>query len=352
MSQHRKTVFSAVLGVCAILLLPSLLWLLPGKASGASLSTSYIRLNRLKTAQNTSVRVVFKAASSQTANVVVDFNGADGASSWTSSSGVVNATQTVATATCAAETGFTALPGTLTAAGSSGTVTVSGVTATTSATTYCFDLTSTSAVTNPTASEYHPTITIGTDSTTVAVRTISEDSYNVTATVSPTFNFALNNTTTDTFGTLSTSSTTSTTGKTITLTTNATAGWIVWVKSTNGTTKGSLNSTTAGNYKITSSSNIGDPSHTMTNGTEDYGLATTIGTDASGGGTVSLDAAYDGSSSKVGVLDSQNFRPIASSNGTASGDVLNVLERATISGATPAANDYTDTLTFIGAGNF
>lgn len=329
------------------LLVSLLLFLGVGRASGATLTTTYVRLNRLKADTDTSFRLVFKAASTQTANVTINFQ-----SAWTTANGSVNGTQSVATATCASETGFTALPGSLSASGSGTTVTISGVGSTTSGTTYCADLTSSTAVNNADAGEYYPIVTVGSDSTTVAVRTISEDQIVVTATVTPNFNFVFNNTTTDAFGTLSTSSTTSTTGKTITLTTNASNGWIVWAKSLQGTTKGSLNSVTAGNYKITSGSSLGSASHTMTNGTEDYGLATTINTDAGGGGTVTLDAAYDGTSTKVGVLDSQNFRPIASSNGTANGDIIDVLERATIAGSTPAANDYTDTITFIGAGNF
>lgn len=349
MTKSKAKIFTSLL-VATVLVMPFLLLIISPKIKGATLTTTYVRLNRLKTGQTTSFRLQFKAASSQTANVAINFNGADG-TTWTGSSGVVNATQSVATATCASETGDTALPGSLTAAGSGSTVTISGVGATTSGVTYCADLTSTSAVTNPTSGEYHPTVTIGTDSTTIALRTIAEDSIVVTATVPPTFSFVFNNTTTDAFGDLTTAGS-STTGKTITLTTNASSGWIVWAKSLNGTTKGSLQSATNGNYKLTSSSALGSASHTLGSSVEDYGLATTINTDAAGGGTVSLDAAYDGTSTKLGVLDSQNYRPIASANGTANGDIINVLERASISGATPAGNDYTDTITFIGAGNF
>jgi len=205
-------------------------------------------------------------------------------------------------------------------------------------------------VTNPIAGEYHPTVTIGSDSTTIALRIIAEDSIVVIATVPPSFNFAFNNTTADGFGNLVTAGS-STTGKTITLTTNATTGWIVWAKSAQGATKGSLHSAVASKF-ITSGSALGSASHTLGSNVEDYGLATTINTDAAGGGTVTVDPAYDGSSTKLGVLDSQNFRPIASADGTTTGDILNVLERASITGATPAANDYTDTITFIGAGNF
>jgi hypothetical protein len=321
----------------SLLVLPSLFVVLSSQASGATLTTSYIRLNRLKAGQTTSFRLVFKAASTQTANVAINFNGAD-ATTWTGSSGAVNATQTVTTATCASETGFSALPGAITAAGASSTVTISSVGATS-------------------AGEYHPTITIGTDSVTTAVRTISEDQIVVTATVPPTFNFVFNNTTTDAFGNLSTS-VTSTTGKTITLTTNASSGWIVWAKNLNGSsgasTKGALLSATASGYTVptTNANALGSASHTISGSTEDYGLAVTLNTDAAGGGTVAIDGAYDGTASKIGVLDPTNFRRIASSGGTANGDIINVLERAQVIGGTPAANDYTDTITFIGAGNF
>jgi hypothetical protein len=353
---RTKTKKIALITAALMLLLPSLAVLLPSKGSAATLTNTYVRLNRMKSGTATSFRLVFKAVSSQTANVAIDFNGTDaGAAQWTNATpgGLVNATQTVGTAQCVTD-GFTALPGSITASGSGAVVTIASVGATTSGSTYCVDLTSASAVTTPTAGhegEYHPTVTIGTDSTSIALRIIAQDQIVVTATVPPSFNFVFNNTTTDAFGNLTTAGS-STTGKTITVTTNANTGWVVWAKSLNGTTKGSLQSATAGNYKITSASALGSASHALGSSVEDYGLATTINTDAAGGGTVTLDAAYDGTSTKLGVLDSQVFRPIASANGTTTGDILNVLERASITGATPAANDYTDTITFIGAGSF
>ena len=346
-----------LLTVAFLLLLPTLLVVVAvHKSSAATLTTSYIRLNRMKSAQTTNFRVVFKAATSQTANVAIDFNGTDtGTARWTdaANSGVVNLTQTVTTAQCVTDTGFTALPGTLSAAGSGSTVTISGVGAVTAGTTYCADLTSTSAVTNPTTQgEYHPTITHSGDSVTLALRIIAQDEIVVTATVPPSFNFQFNNTTTDAFGNLTTAGV-STTGKTITLSTNANSGWIVWAKSLKGTTKGSLESAAAGNYLITSSFALGSASHNLTASVEDYGLAVTTITNGTGSGTPSADAAYDSTSgTKLGVLDSQNFRPIASSNGPGSSDAVSFVERASITGATPAANDYTDTITFIGAGNF
>ncbi|MEK7594952.1 MAG: hypothetical protein AAB436_04925 [Patescibacteria group bacterium] len=354
----RKFTSVTALVAVAALLAPALLTALAlNSASAATLTTSYLRLNRLQAGSTTSVRLQFRTVGAGATSVAVDFNGTD-ASTWTGSSGTVNATQTTNTATCASETGDTALPGTLSASGSGSTVTVTGVTALSATTTYCVDLTSTTAVTNATAGEYHPTVTVGSDSSTVALRTISNDQIVVTASVPPTFNFLLSGNT-DSFTTnLSTSSVVSTTGRTVTITTNAASGWIAWVKGLNASsgaaTKGALRSASASNFTIptTNANALGSASHTLSNNTQDYGLGVTISTDASGGGTVSVDAAYDGTASKAGVLDPTNFRAIASANGTTTGDVITLTERATIDGAVPAATDYTDTLSVIGAGNF
>jgi hypothetical protein len=72
-----------------------------------------------------------------------------------------------------------------------------------------------------------------------------------------------------------------------------------------------------------------------------------------------IDAAYNsGSGVGGGVLDT-NFQPInactrdwAPKPGTSDGDVLTLVERATIRGGTPAGSDYSDIITVVGAGNF
>jgi hypothetical protein len=229
---------------------------------------------------------------------------------------------------------------------------------------YCFNWTNTAALTTKSSATSDNSGTVITQTTggvasdtgNYATATISEDQIVVTATVAPSFSFAFNNTTTDALGNLSTTAVTTSTGKTITLNTNAAAGWIVWAKSLNGASKGSLTSLSTGGI-LTSSSALPSAAHNITTGTEDYGLGATINNDPGGGGTITIDPNYIAtgtcpSTCNVGVLDSQVFRAIASSNGTAANDVINVFERASISGATKAANDYTDTITFIGAGNF
>src|SRR6266568_2545643 len=93
---------------------------------------------------------------SGTSSVAVSFTAgaADGAGSLTvnfgSWGGTVNATQTVTTTGCQALTGAAnILPGSITAAGAGSVATVSSVGALTSGQSYCFILSSSSAVTNP-----------------------------------------------------------------------------------------------------------------------------------------------------------------------------------------------------------
>jgi hypothetical protein len=192
----------------------------------------------------------------------------------------------------------------------------------------------------------------------------------VNAVVPPSFTFVLSGNT-DTFASvLSTASVNTSPGNTITLTTNAASGWIVWADDTNFKTvtdagsnpaneHGALKSATASNYTLSNNtvSTLGTAAHNFsTNLTvaEDYGLQAHITTDAAGGGTVALDGAYADTSGATfaGVLDPTHFRPVASANGTANGDVITMKELVDILGQTPAASDYTDTINYVGAGQF
>ena len=201
-------------------------------------------------------------------------------------------------------------------------------------------------------------VTIDTDR--IAVRVLANvgsnpgDQVVLTAVVPPIFNFALSGAS-DAFTTdLSTSSTVSTSGVTATITSNSSHGWVAWAKGLNNSSgKGALKSVTSGNYVIPGTSAVGSASRTLTNGTEDYGLGVSLTTDAAGGGTVTIDPAYASTAAtKIGTLDPTTLEPIASANGTANGDIITLNARATISAQTPAASDYTDTITVIGAGLF
>jgi hypothetical protein len=249
----------------------------------------------------------------------------------------------------------------------------------TSGTSYCFNWTSTTALTTSSAGAAVSVFGFVKTQTTAGsidrdlnywgTTIISGETVTVSAIVAPVFTMALSGTT-DTFATnLSAGSINTSNGnRTIQVDTNALSGWIVWVKDLNFKTTGitdtgssnkhgALTSVTAGGYAISNNTNnaLATPSasHAFTFGTEDYGLATTINTDAAGGGTVSLNTVYDGSTAgNGGVLDPTQYRPIASSNGTAAADLLNIKMLATITNSTPPGADYTDTLTYVGAGQF
>lgn len=350
--------------IAALLIFVSILPIMIGRANAATLSNTYLRLNRMTPSTATSFRLVFTNITAGTNSVQVDFNGTDaGVARWgdASKAGAVAASgsQVASIATCPGETGATGIPGTLTPSVTGVVLTVSTSSTMSASTAYCVDLTFTSAVTTPnTAGEYHPTVTTRTsgtptDSTSIALRIISNDQVSMTGTVPPTFNFVINSTTDNFLSNLSTSSVVFTGGVNITLTTNAPNGWIVWAKSNNSSSgKGALNSLTAGNYKIGNPRAIGSASQVLNTSAEEYGIGVTINTDAAGGGAVSLDAAYDGTGNKAGVLDPAIFRPVASANGTANGDIITPVGRASIAGQTPAASDYNDLVTYIGAGRF
>jgi hypothetical protein len=329
-----------------------------GRAKAAPFTQAYLRLNTLKAATATGGKVCAQPATTATeASVKVKFP-TTGGTDYT-----VNATAANWTVdTSNLDTGETAWPGIGTASDVTGKTVTFPSDDLDVGTLYCFNFSGTSTLTTSSAGAAettHGSITTVTsgpadiDSTMYSLSIITDDTVVVSGVVPPSFAFVLSGNT-DAFTTdLSTGSVVSTSGRTVTLTTNAASGWVVWVKDLNSSSgKGALQSATASNYKIAGTSAAGDNSHTLVTGTEDYGLGTTVDTDASGGGTVSLDAAYDGTGNKAGTLDPARFRQIASSNGTANGDIINLVGRATIAGQTPAASDYTDTLTVVGAGRF
>lgn len=316
-----------------------------GLAAAASLSNSYLRINRMATSTVTSARLVFKTAGAGATTVSVNMNGAD-STTWTGTAGVVNATQTASSASCAADTGATALPGTLAASGSGSTVTITGVTALAAATSYCVDLTSASALTTPnTAGEYHPVVTAGADNITLAVRVVTNDQIVVNAVVPPTFNFVLSGNIDNFSSNLSAGSVVQTSGVTATVNTNAKNGWLAWAKDSNT----GLTSTAAAK---TIPSTTPGTSATLTAGTEGFAFGITNVVQGSGTGTTTAATAYNAQAGAHGSGLDATLRQIASSTGTANGAVLTLKAASAINSSTPAANDYTDTITVIGAGNF
>jgi hypothetical protein len=311
------------------------------------LRTTSTRFTRMRAATATNIRVTFTVPVGNTGtedSLRVSFPDAY----TVATSGI-----TTDTASC----GATALPGTLSATGSntngSKNITISGVTNLTASTAYCVDIAraTNDPVTNPAAGEY--ILTVATrdsgstviDSTRTAARVISDDQIVVSASVPPNFNFVIDSNTTAFTDELLPTLVRQTTARTVTINTNATQGWITWARDSNT----GLTSAAAG-YTIASTTP--GTAATLTAGTDGYVLGVEA-TDASGGGTVTVTTAYQGTAANNNGsgLDT-NFRQIASSTGTANGDVLTLRGKATVTSVTPAGTDYTDTWTIIGAGSY
>ncbi len=69
-------------------------------------------------------------------------------------------------------------------------------------------------------------------------------------------------------------------------------------------------------------------------------------------GAPTIDAEYDGGANEGGTFNSSSLEAIASGTGATASQVFTMVGKATISGTTAAANDYTDTWTVVASGNF
>jgi hypothetical protein len=255
--------------------------------------------------------------------------------------------------------GTSAWPGIGTATNVTGKVVTFPSTDLTVGTTYCFNFAGTTTLITGTAGNdiagKVETFNTGAviDSANFATSVVSNDQIIISAVVPPIFSFILNGNT-DAFTTdLSSTSVVSTAGRTASVATNAKNGWVTWVKSANA----GLNSVSTG-QAIPTAGTLDDTPTTLTPGTSQYVLDVDVTTDSAvGAGTVSQGVAYGAeyngtTTSQGGTLSSSVFQPVAASDGTTGGDVLTLIERATVSAVQAAANDYTDTLTVIAAGRF
>lgn len=265
---------------------------------------------------------------------------------------------TVSTTNLAWPSGAQAWPGINTATAASGQDVTFPSSNITDAQTYCFNWTNSSAAlkTNTsTGNNQQGTVTTQAsgpstiDSNTFQTSTISNDQITVTASVNQTFSFALS-ANTDALGAQSISSpTTSPTPRTITLNTNALNGWLVWAKDS----QQGLNSSTA-SYTIASNCSSGAGSNsTLSAGNEGYNLGVEQ-SQTSGTGTITVATPFVRSSTNYrgGGLCSGNLQTIVSSTGTTNNAVMTLYNSASVNGSTPAANDYSDVETFVGAGMF
>lgn len=332
-------------------LLLSLNALLPAMTNAGSLGNTYLRLNRMTAATaNTDMRLVFTTSADVATedSLRLDFG-----AGWAAASGAINTTQSASSASCAAQTGATALPGTLSADDNGTFIDVSGVTALAASTAYCVDFTA--AVTLPSAGEYYVNVITRSsapatiDSARVALRIVSNDSITVTASVPPTFNFALDANTTAFTAELTPGTKRTTTARTVTVNTNAKTGWVAWLR--NSDANGLYSAGVNANIAPTTPGTAVDVDASAS--TEQYVWGVTSLTQGAGVGTPAIVAAYDASGgTDEGSGVDNTYRQIASSDGTSQNAVVTLVSAATISPITPAASDYTDVIQVIGAGNF
>jgi len=345
MSIQKKNIFSIRVGLVLLLFSVFSPLILALRADAAPLSQVEVRFDRMKTSTATTGTVCAKPSTAAAeASVQVEFPAGYILGS--------AANFTINTANAAWPAGASGWPGIATASNVSGQVATFSSGDLAVGTLYCFNWTNAAAVTvksSATSSNFGAVTTRSSapadiDTASYATASINDDQIVVTATVPSVFSFTLSGTT-DALGTLSTSAVTSSpTPRTVTVNTNASNGWTVWAKdSFTG-----LKSTNASN---TIASTSPGANSTLTPGTPGYNTGITA-SQVGGNGTLSISAPFAGASTGQGGGLDTTLRSLASSTGTADTAVLTVKNNVTISTTVPAASDYTDTITLVGAGLF
>lgn len=350
--QKIKQAFAAVAVVVLVVAA------LPGSSNASQLLQSSVRLGRLgiSASTNNDLLVTFKLNTAPTtvAKITVTFPVGFTVATGTPSVGTTGFPNTPAS--------ITAPPGTLTAASTAGsrTIVVSGLTSASlnNTTLYGFTIPS-GTVTNPaTAGQYDITVESDTaasalvDSTTTPVyiygASSNQDQIVVSGSVAPNFSFSLS-ANADTVPKVDPTTIQTSTGVTMTVGTNSTLGYTAYVKSANG----ALTSASSPATPISSGTFNGAPD-SLTAGTTNYGLVPSTGAACS---TCTGSLTYDGEynvtlGTQAGAFNSTNFSSFVSRNGYTNADQILLQVRDTVANTVGYANDYTDTLTIVAAGNY
>jgi hypothetical protein len=343
-----------------LLVIPILLLaiVVPDFAEAAPLTRTSIRLGRLgiNASTGSDLLVTFRLATSATtvSKIQITFPAGFVVTTGTPTVGTTGFPTTPAS--------ITVPPGTLTAAATnaSRTIVVSGLTSASLTTTPLYGFTiPTGTVTNPaTAGQYNVAIesqtsgSVQIDSSTVPVSIYGAssnlDQVVVSASVAPNFSFSLSGNT-DTVPKVDVSTIQTSTGVNMVVSTNSPLGYTAYVKS--GT--GSLTSATSPGTPI-STGTFGGGVDTVTAGTSFYGFVPSTGAACSTcTGSITYDTEYSvASGTQAGAFNSTNFASFVSRNGYTNADTILLRERAAVGSTIGYANDYTDTLTIVAAGNF
>ena len=331
-----------------VLLAQAFVPLLVRSASAGTLTTTFVRFDRMATSTQTTGTVCAKPTTVATeADVQVVFP-----------TGYTLGTAgnfTVSTTNLSWPSGGTAWLGINTATNVTSQTVTFPSTDLTVGTLYCFNWINSAAVQTKSSATNDNSGTVTTrdsvpatiDSGSYATATVTNDQVSVTATVNPSFQMSFSGGTTDALGTLTTGSVASNATVTFSVNTNAKNGWEAWAKDVNTGIR-----STAASYTI-ASTGVGSASQALVAGTEGYNLGVAYSQTSGSCSSPTVNANFDkaGASNKGGGLDT-SLRSIFSCNGTTNAGVITPTNFAAINGATAAATDYADTETFVAAGLF
>jgi hypothetical protein len=347
-TKYKKlTQLTVVVGLVAAAILPTVL---ASQAQAAAFTVAMVRFDRMKISQATTgtvcVRPATTSADVKTWQVTfpTGYTVSTTAANWQAAN--------VSTTNLAWPSGAVAWPNATgaTAAVSGQTVTWTNASVQTmnNSTTYCYNWTSAAAVSVQSGTSSTNTGTVNTrnssavdiDSSSYVTSSITDDQISVSATVPQAFSFALN-ANSDSLGTLSSGSITqSASGVIATVNTNAKNGFKVWARSAN-----------AGLNSVSASKTIAAANGPLSAGTEGYAFGVTV-TQTSGSGSPAASGSFAGGVAGTGGALATALSEVVSSAGTANNAQLTLRNNVAISGITPAASDYTDVITVVGAGMF
>lgn len=340
--QTKNTYVLAAFG----LLLASLTQVVLNSNANAAFNNVTVRVDRLQISSASTGMICADPATAGTeSQLVVTFPTGYTVSGTTSN-------WTVTTTNQGWPTGATAWPGIGTATTAAGQVVTFPSGDLTNGTLYCFNWDKPAALTTASSASASQAGSLETrnssnapiDTSPFTTATVSADQLAVSATVPQSFSFSLSGNT-DALGNLDTAAVKSSpTPRTVTISTNAKAGWNVWAKDSN------TGLASAGSAYTIGTTTPGTNS-TLVAGTEGYNTGITS-THTTGAGTVTVAAPFVGGVAGKGGGLNTTFQTLASSSGTAQGDTVTLTNNVAISAITPAATDYTDTITVVGAGSF
>ncbi len=324
------------------LILLLLFFVFTSSAQAAQFAQTTVRFDRMKTNSPSSLQVLFVPVTTATEGII--YLSLPTGITIGASIGITNDNL---------PSGSTQLPGTIVATKIGQTISITGMTDLAVGTTYVFNVLSNGISTPAGAGQLVGRLTTLTGSSAAidagafASYFITNDQIVITASVAPIFTFTLSGNTDVFLSQLSGSTVAATNGNTVTAGTNANKGWTGWVKSSYV----ALRSVGTGE-SIGTAGTLDNAPSTCANGTDCYVLDADLVTSGTGTGTLTIRPEYNGTGAAQGGTLSTIFQPFAGRNGKTGGDIVRLIARAAVNNTRAAGDDYTDTLTVVGAGNF